>query len=450
MLLFSCEGPEKQGLGSDTITALCDYYINLELLPRRFPNLSVCMAMKQFVMRRMNVVTEVFQEGCKPKRKTLAQTCPTEASCRLIWGYLDSSIKRNYIMQWNLSVERQVTANTTLTFGYAGSHGLHSPFEDDSANMVLPANFPNPIPGVGYYWPIPYTLGPGGAGQSALLNPHVGSIRSVIWESKSYYDGLEIRIDKRLSHGFQVLGSFTWSKSIDDSSGSGAGDTFLNSYSTPPWYDLRLDKGPSDFNIPRVLVINGLWNVPAPHVAGAFGERALGGWQFGGILTLTDGTPLTPVNGLEEPDLLGEEISTVNPPELLGGTGCSSLVNPGNLNGNIKAQCLGLVPETTANAPYCDAKRGIADGQPGTCPNIRGDLGRNVIKGPGLYNVDFSTVKINYFPPGCRKLSTFSFVLSFSTFSIAPTLRRRESTLSPAEILSSSAMWNSRFPDSAG
>lgn len=312
------------------------------------------------------------------------------------WGYLDSFIKRNYIMQWNLSIERQLTPNTTLTLGYAGSHGLHSPFEDDSANTVLPANFPNPVPGAGYYWPIPYTLGPGGAGQAALLNPNVGSIRSVIWESKSYYDGLQIRIDKRLSHGFQILGSFTWSKSIDDSSGSGAGDTFLNSYSTPPWYDLRLDKGPSDFNIPRVFVINGLWNAPTPRFGGSIGEWAFGGWQLGGILTLTDGTPFTPVNGLEQPDLLGEEISTVNPPELLGGGGCGSLVNPQNVKGYIKSQCLGLVPETAANAAYCDAARGIADGQPGTCPNIRGDLGRNVIKGPGLYNVDFSLDKNNY------------------------------------------------------
>ena len=315
---------------------------------------------------------------------------------QMTWGYLDSNIKRNYVMQWNFSIERQITPNLTLTLGYAGAHGVHSPFEDDSANTVLPVNFPNPIPGVGYYWPIPYTLGAGGAGQSALYNPNVGMIRSVVWQSSSIYHGLQVKVDKRISHGFQVLGSFTWSKSIDDSSGSGAGDTFLNSYSTPPWYDTRLDRGPSDFNIPRVLTITGLWNVPTPHFAGAFGEKALGGWQVGGILLLTDGTPLTPVNGLEQPDLLGEEISTVNPPQLLGGSGCSSLVNPGNVNSYIKAQCLGLVPETSANAPFCDAARGAADGQPGTCPNIRGNLGKNLIIGPSLYNVDFSVVKNTY------------------------------------------------------
>ena len=312
------------------------------------------------------------------------------------WGYLDSNIKRNYVMQWNLSIERQLTPNLTLTIGYAGSHGVHSPFEDDSINTVLPVNFPNPIPGVGYYWPIPYTLGPGGAGQAALVNPNVGMIRSVMWQSSSIYHGLQVRLDKQMSHGFQVLGSFTWSKSIDDSSGSGAGDTFLNSYSTPPWYDTRLDRGPSDYNIPRVLTITGLWDAPTPHFGGAFGEKAFGGWQVGAILLLEDGTPFTPVNGLEEPDLLGEEISTVDPPQILGGPGCSSLVNPGNVNGYIKSQCLGLVPETAANAPYCDAARGAANGAPGTCPNIRGDLGKNLIIGPSIYNMDFSLVKNTY------------------------------------------------------
>jgi hypothetical protein len=162
---------------------------------------------------------------------------------QMTWGYLDSNIKRNYVLQWNFSIERQLTPNTTLTVGYAGAHGVHSPFEDDSINTVLPVNYPNPIPGVGYYWPIPYTLSAacksgqttncGGAGQAALLNPNVGMIRSVMWESSSIYHGLQVRLDKQLSHNFQVLGSFTWSKSIDDSSGSGAGDTFLNSYSTP-------------------------------------------------------------------------------------------------------------------------------------------------------------------------------------------------------------------------
>ncbi len=331
------------------------------------------------------------------------------------WGYLDNNIRRNYIMQWNFSIERQLTPSLTLTVGYAGSHGVHSPFEDDSANTVLPVNVGNPIPGVGYYWPGTYTLatpvcafgqvapagGCVGAGVNALYNPNVGMVRSVMWESSSIYHGLQVRVDKQLSHGFQVRGSFTWSKSIDDSSGSGAGDTFLNSYSTPPWYDLRLDRGPSDFNIPHVLVISGLYDAPTPHFGGGFGEHVLGGWQLGGILTLKDGTPMTPVIGLEEPDLLGEEISTVNPPQLLGGSGCNTLVNPGNVNDYIKGQCLGLVPQTAANTPYCDTVRATANGTPGTCPNIRGDLGKNLIIGPSIFNVDFSMVKNNYI----RKIS---------------------------------------------
>jgi hypothetical protein len=308
------------------------------------------------------------------------------------WAYLDNNPKRNYVSQWNLNIQRQLTPNTTLLVGYAGSRGFHSPFLDDTANTVLPRK----VPGVGDVWPIPYTLGPAGAGTAALLNPNVGMIRSVQYLSNSWYDALQMKIDKRMSHGFEVEGSFTWSKSIDDSSGSSAGDTFLSDYASPPWYDMSLNKGLSDFNIGRNLVINGVWNAPTPRNKVA--SRVLGGWEFGLITELSDGVPLFPTIGLDEPDLLGEVFSTVNPPEVIGGPGCSSLVNPGNVVSYIKAQCLGLVPLTAANAAYCDSARGAADGNPGTCPNIRGNLGRNSLIGPGLFNVDVSTLKNNYIP----------------------------------------------------
>jgi carboxypeptidase family protein len=306
------------------------------------------------------------------------------------WGYVDNNPKRNYVSQWNFNIQRELTPNTTLLVGYAGSRGFHSPFLDDSANTVLPTK----VPGVGYVWPIPYTLGPGGAGNAALLNPNVGMIRSVQYLSDSWYNGLQVKLDKKMSHGFAVEGSFTWSKSIDDSSGSAAGDTFLNDYSTPPWYDMSLNKGLSGFNIGRNLVINAIWDTPTPK--NQFASHAIGGWEFGIITELSDGVPLFPTIGLDQPDLLGEIISTVNPPENIGGPGCSSPINPGNVDNYIKAQCFGLVPLTSANAAFCDSARGAADGNPGTCPNIRGNLGRNTIIGPGLFNIDFSAIKNNY------------------------------------------------------
>jgi hypothetical protein len=55
-----------------------------------------------------------------------------------------------------------------------------------------------------------------------------------------------------------------------------------------------------------------------------------------------------------------------------------------------------MVPQTVTNTPYCDTARAASLGFPGFCPNIRGNLARNTILGPGLADVDFSLVKNNY------------------------------------------------------
>jgi hypothetical protein len=316
----------------------------------------------------------------------------------VVWAYNDNNIKRNYVYQWNLNLQRQLTSTTTLVLGYAGSRGFHHPFLTEGGNSVQPVNVGHPISGVGYYWPIPWTLAPGVDGQAALYNPQVQIVRSILWQARSYYNGLQVKLDKRMSRGFQVQGSFTWGKSIDDSSGSAAADTFSNEWNALPVYDLRLVRGLSAFNVGRNLVINSLWNAPAAKSLGRFGERVIGGWQLGLIGSLSDGVPIMPSMGMDQPDLLGEIIPTLNPPNRVVGPGCDSPVNPRNPSHYLKAECFSLVPQTVANTPYCDTARALALGVSGYCPNIRGNLGRNSIIGPGLFNVDFSVMKNDYVP----------------------------------------------------
>ena len=110
---------------------------------------------------------------------------------------------------------------------------------------------------------------------------------------------------------------------------------------------------------------------------------------------------MTPSIGMDGSDLLGEIFTTIAPPQFLGSSTCNSfasVVNPGNPNTYLRAECLGLVPQTSVNTPYCDTARATSLGVPGTCPNIRGNLARNMIIGPGLFNLDFSVVKNNYIP----------------------------------------------------
>jgi len=136
---------------------------------------------------------------------------------------------------------------------------------------------------------------------------------------------------------------------------------------------------------------------------GAIGERALGGWQLGVIARVASGIPIPLVLGQ---DIAGEGTTTVNPPQLLPGCTAQTLVDPNyrqnlsyisGFNKSTGPACLGFVPLTSANAPYCDTSstRGGTTFTGTLCPNIRGNLGRDALIGPGLWSVDFSVFKNN-------------------------------------------------------
>ena len=300
--------------------------------------------------------------------------------------------KRNYVMQWNLNVQRQLTPSLTATIGYVGSRGVHNAFRDDDVDIVPPT-----LTSAGYLFPVPI-------GKGTRLNTNAGTVRYVRYEGGSEYDDLEIGIQKRISHGFQLQGSFTWAKSIDTSTSVVAGNAFANSISSPDWYDLSLDRGVSDFNIPRNLVINGTWQVPGWKSATGLAALAVNGWQLGAIFRASDGPPFTVTWG-SGGDPAGTRSSdvTYGYPDRLSGPGCQSLVNPGNPSDYIKYSCFALptAPSMAFWQANCDTTSKIF-GTPKApepypdCFNLRGNSGRNIAYGPGLTNVDFSLFKNNY------------------------------------------------------
>ena len=164
---------------------------------------------------------------------------------------------------------------------------------------------------------------------------------------------------------------------------------------------------------------------------------------MGLIASAADGIPVTPSMGMDGSDMLGEIITTINPPQFIPGPGCTSaksVVNPGNPNDYLKANCFGLVPQTPVNTPYCDVARASALGVPGTCPNIRGDLGRNSIIGPGLINFDFSMVKNTYVPKISESFNVqfrAEFFNVFNRANFAPPALAANQGGGPLEVISS-------------
>jgi hypothetical protein len=338
------------------------------------------------------------------------------------YGSLESQPKRDYVMQWNLNVQREVARDLTVVVGYVGSHGVHQLFRIDDANIVLPTMHTS----VGYLWP----CGPDGTPSdgcttgflptgtqpnripSVAVNPGAGAIRYVNWGGGSTYNALQVGVVKKMNHGVQLQGSFTWSKSLDNNSGSIAGDTLSNSITSLYWFDLKTSHAVSDYNIGRVLVINGSWQIPGSKSENAFLTHATNGWQLSGILKVNDGLPLTPTFG-SGGDPLGEKSSDPwDFPDRLSGPGCATATNPRDPNNYIKTQCFAI--PTAPSQAFFDANC-ANQGTGLQCFNLQGNAGRNILRGPGLVNLDSSLFKNNY----VRRISeTFNAQLRFEVFNL--------------------------------
>jgi hypothetical protein len=321
-------------------------------------------------------------------------------------AYVEPNPHRSYVEQWTLNVQRELFRNFTLITAYVGSHGVHLPFHADEINDVQPT-----LSSAGYLWP-----GPGATG--TRLFPNLGGqVSTVLWSGTSTYHGLNVEAIKRLSHGLQIQGSYTLSKSIDTSSSGIAGDTFGNSVSSLPTFDARLRRGLSDFDVRNVLAINAIWMVPSPVSWNAVPRWVASGWQVGGIYTLTSGLPFTATIGGDPLGLKGADLYAF--PDRVAGC------NPVNSNfknnglGYLNLSCFTLPTAPASLAASCKLFTSAAAPAPSGqvyCANLLGNGGRNTISGPGLQDFDFSLFKNN---PIHRISETFNVQFRWEVFNLA-------------------------------
>src|SRR5438445_5072322 len=167
---------------------------------------------------------------------------------RLAASTIETNPHRSYVMQWDLNIQRQLASSLTLTLGYVGSHGVHLLMRGDDGNMTIPT-----LTSAGY-------LFPAGGPQ---INQALGVIRYIYWNSSSNYNGFNVNLEKRFSHGFQAQFAYTFGKSLDDDSQTIAGDTFGNSLNSPMWFLPKSFYGPSDYDVRHSISETGLWDTPA-------------------------------------------------------------------------------------------------------------------------------------------------------------------------------------------
>ena len=328
-----------------------------------------------------NTITQLFNASC-------LSGCNAVPGATISPSSSDPEFNNGYIQSWNLNVQREVRQGLALTVGYYGSKGTHlrlsrnlnQTFLNAAFNQVRPFPALSPSSPIGAKVPL----------QNITFREGTGN---------STYNALWVTANKRMGKGLQFNASYTFSKSIDLNSQSSQGVTVQDSY------NLRNDRGLSDFDVRHRFVISGLYELPFK------GNQFKEGWQLSFIEQSQTGNPVT---------LLAGNAAT------LGTLAAGNLINGANANSftglaTLRPDVTGPIAISPTAAPAASGigvqwfSGAVCDPRPGgTCPSGAvvilpvvgvgtgansktvyhfGSLGRNVVIGPGFHNSDLSLIK---------------------------------------------------------
>ncbi len=174
-----------------------------------------------------------------------------------------------------------------------------------------------------------------------------------------------MKFQRRFANNFSFLNSYTYGKAIDLNSDNDGTVTLTNVY------DPQYNRGPADYDITHTLSSSWVYEIPWAR------EKLYGGWQLGGILLLRGGLPLTVT---QTQNVLST--GTGNRPNRI----CDGKLDNPTIDRWFDTSC--FVPPTDNTGTY-------------------GDSGRNIIRGPGSFNIDASLIK-NTRIGHCRRPSSAS------------------------------------------
>ena len=205
-----------------------------------------------------------------------------------------------YQMQWNLSIQREIVADTVATISYIGTHYVHgvgqtdinSPLPCVQSASQMPANQPFLLQSAtGCFYNGAPTYSNAAGVPNVRRDPLYNSRLIGDTLSDAHYEGLQGSLNRRFSHGLQAQVSYTYSKSIDNASGAfgpnGGG-------AASQTFNVAADRGLSNYDRRHNFRVSGVYQLPykGHGITGAF----LGGWQITGIFTYLSGFPSSPAS----------------------------------------------------------------------------------------------------------------------------------------------------------
>jgi Carboxypeptidase regulatory-like domain/TonB dependent receptor/TonB-dependent Receptor Plug Domain len=268
---------------------------------------------------------------------------------------ISPNISTPFMQQWFLGFQYALPANIVAEISYVGSHG---------ANLFGLYNGNQAVPTADTTIPLaPRRPDPN-------IDGGIDTLRSNLF---SNYNGLQLRLEKRLSNGLEFEAAYTYSHALDDASSASLGSQNQGDFrlQTAPY----LEYSNADFDIRHRFVFNFVYDLPfgskqrfGSNLSG-FRNQIVGNWQVTGIISAQTGNWFTPTDDLvniSNSDCGGEVFNCARPNVV------------GNPNGK---PC---VPGTLFNTCAFAAN---------TVFGTFGDAGRNIIRGPGLQNWDRSFIK---------------------------------------------------------
>ncbi|WP_246409912.1 TonB-dependent receptor [Granulicella aggregans] len=191
---------------------------------------------------------------------------------------IDSNIKTPYTMNYNLTMQQEISNSMAATISYVGNESRHlSTYYD-----------PNTVRGL-------YAAGT--STQQFQPFPDLGGIGTIHFAGVSTYNSLQAKLEKRASHGLSFLATYTWAHAFDDTSSAGGLSTaigdrnmailpFISEY-TNSVYDVR-----------NRFTFNGNYILPFGKGRTYLNQNklldyAVGGWSSSLTFVAQTGTPFT-------------------------------------------------------------------------------------------------------------------------------------------------------------
>ena len=266
---------------------------------------------------------------------------PARAVNQNLYG-LPQDFPQAEIYQGNVNVQREMDGSMVLSVAYVGS---------GTARLRGTNNINAPKPGAG---PVP----------PRRLFPSFATIEILSAFAHSTYHSLQTKVERRFQSGFSLLSSYTWSHAIDNSTDVESVGTSIGVIFPQDPFNTNAEKATSEFDIKHRFVTSFVYDLPFARADGwlggsKFARAVFGGFEISGIFVAQTGQPVNPL-------VAGNPANTTGP------------VRPDRLSDGRLAR-----DERNVDRWFDPAAFAVP------APFTYGNSGRNVLRGPGLVNLDF-------------------------------------------------------------